>query len=68
MIRALSDGVLAAALTLMWIAAAWVVIDLLVADPAILIFEDIAIACAVLAPLLYLLGCGLRRMAVSLEA
>ncbi len=68
MIRALSNGVLAAALTLMWIAAAWVVIDVLFADPAILVFEDIAIGCAILAPLLYLLGLGLSRMALPLEA
>ena len=60
MLRSLSRGVILVALTLMWIAAAWVIIDVVLADPAILIFEDIAILCAVLAPILYLAGTGLR--------
>lgn len=60
MLRYLSRGVTVVALMLMWIAVAWVVIDLILAAPAILIFEDIAILCAVLAPILYLVGWGLR--------
>ncbi|MBW4022413.1 MAG: hypothetical protein HIU92_04610 [Proteobacteria bacterium] len=60
MLRYLSRGIITAALTLMWLAVAWVVVDLVFADPAILVFEDIAILCAVLAPILYLIGWGLR--------
>ena len=47
MLRSLSHGTIVAALTLMWMAAAWVVCDLLFADPALLVFEEIAILCAV---------------------
>jgi cation transporter-like permease len=60
MLRSLSHGTIIAALVLTWAAAAWVVLDMLFADPAVLVFEDIAILCAVLAPIVYLLGWGLR--------
>ncbi len=63
MLRYLSNGFVAAALILTWLAAVWVVVDLVVADPAILVFEDIAILCAVLGPILCLIGWGLRGLA-----
>ncbi len=63
MLRYLSDGIIAVALTLTWLAALWVAFDLLVADPAILVFEDLAILCAVLGPILCLIGWGLRGLA-----
>ncbi len=63
MLRYLSDGIVAVALTLTWLAALWVAFDLLVADPAILVFEDLAILCAVLGPILCLIGWGLRVLA-----
>jgi hypothetical protein len=66
MLRSLSHGTIVAALTLMWMAAAWVVCDLLFADPALLVFEEIAILCAVLAPVVYLIGWGLRWLSLRL--
>jgi hypothetical protein len=60
MLRSLSHGTIIVALALAWAAAAWVLMDVLFADPAMLVFEDIAILCAVLAPVVYLLGWGLR--------
>lgn len=62
MLRALSDGIIFVALIFMWLAAAWVVIDLLFADPAVLVFEDIAIGCAILAPITYMIGWGVQRI------
>ncbi len=59
MLHALSRGIISIALTLMGVATAWLVIDILFADPAVLIFEDLAILCAVLAPILYLVGWAL---------
>jgi hypothetical protein len=64
MLRSLSDGTIIAALTLMWLAAAWVICDVLFADPALLVFEDIAILCAVLAPITYLIGWGMRWLSL----
>jgi hypothetical protein len=64
MLRSLSYGTITVALTLMWVAAAWVVGDLLFADPALLVFEDIAILCAVFAPIIYLIGWGLRWLSL----
>jgi cation transporter-like permease len=66
MLRSLSHGTTVAALTLMWVAAAWIVCDLLFADPALLVFEEIAIICAVLAPVVYLIGWGLRWLSIRL--
>jgi len=64
MLRSISDGTILVALTLMWVAAAWVVGDLLFADPALLVFEDIAILCAVLAPIIYLIGWSFRWLSL----
>jgi hypothetical protein len=64
MLRSLSRGIIIVALTLVWLATAWVVCDLLFADPAVLVFEDIAILCAVLAPITYLIGWGLRWLSL----
>jgi hypothetical protein len=63
MLRFLSNGVIAAALTCAWIAAIWVGIDVLFADPATLVFEDLAICFGVLAPILCAIGWGLRGLA-----
>jgi hypothetical protein len=60
MLRSLSRGTITFALTLMWLAVAWIVFDLLFAEPDLLVFEDLAILCAVLAPIIYLIGWGLR--------
>jgi hypothetical protein len=68
MLRSLSRGIIVAALTLMWVAAGWVVCDLLFADPALLVFEDIALLCAVLAPIVYLIGWGLRGLSLRFGA
>jgi hypothetical protein len=63
MLRVVSDATIILALTLMWLAMAWVIINVVFADPAVLVFEDVAIGCAVLAPLFYLVGWGLRSVA-----
>jgi hypothetical protein len=62
MLRYLSDGIIAVALTLTWLAALWLAVDLVIADPAVLVFEDIAIGCAVLGPVLCAIGWGLRGL------
>jgi hypothetical protein len=64
MLRSLSRGTITVALTLMWLAAAWVAFDVLFADPDLLVFEDVAILCAVLAPIIYLIGWGLRWLSL----
>jgi hypothetical protein len=64
MLGSLSRGTIMVALALMWVALAWVVLDLLFADPALLVFEELAILCAVLAPMIYLIGCGLRWLSL----
>jgi cation transporter-like permease len=64
MLRSLSHGTIVAALTLMWVAAGWVICDLLFADPAVLVFEDVALLCAVLAPIVYLIGWGLTSLSL----
>ena len=66
MLRSLSRGTIIASLTLMWLAAAWVACDVLFADPDLLVFEDVAILCAVLAPIIYLIGWGLRWLGLRL--
>jgi hypothetical protein len=60
MLRSISRGTITVALTLTWLAAAWVAFDVLFAEPDVLVCEDIAILCAVLAPIIYLIGWGLR--------
>jgi hypothetical protein len=67
MLRSLSHGTITAALTLTWLAAAWVVFDILFADPDLLVFEDVAILCAVLAPITYLIGTGLRSLSIRVD-
>ena len=62
MLRYLSDGIITVALGLTWLAALWLVVDLVIADPAVLVFEDLAIACAALAPILCAIGWGLRGL------
>ena len=66
MLRSLSHATIVAALTLMWLAIAWVVCDVLFADPALLVFEDIAILCAFLAPIIYLIGWSMRWLSLRL--
>jgi cation transporter-like permease len=66
MLRSLSRGTILASLTLMWVAAAWLVCDILFADPDLLVFEDVAILCAVLAPIVYLIGWGLTKLSLRL--
>ncbi len=62
MLRKMSDGIIAAALALAWAAACWAAIDLLFADPAVLVFEGVAMACAALAPILCVIGWALRGL------
>jgi hypothetical protein len=64
MLRSLSRGSITVALTLTWLAAAWVAFDVLFAEPDLLVFEDLAILCAVLAPIIYLIGWGLRWLSL----
>jgi hypothetical protein len=66
MLRSLSHGTIVVALALMWLAAGWVACDVLFADPALLIFEDVAILCAALAPVVYLIGWALRWFGLRL--
>ena len=66
MLRSLSRGVINTALTLMWLAAAWIAADMLFADPDLLVFEDVAILCAVLAPIVYLIGWVLKWISLRL--
>jgi hypothetical protein len=64
MLRSLSRATTITSLTLMWLAAAWVLCDVLFADPDLLVFEDLAILCAVMAPIIYLLGRGLTWLSL----
>jgi hypothetical protein len=66
MLRPFSRGIIIASLTLTWLTAAWVVCDVLFADPDLLVFEELAILCAVLAPIVYLVGWGLRWVSLRL--
>ncbi|MCB8875039.1 hypothetical protein [Acidisoma silvae] len=60
MIEFFAKYIIYLALGLMGIAAAWVVIQILFASPDMLVFAEIAIVCAVLAPVLCLIGWGVR--------
>ncbi|MCB8880635.1 hypothetical protein ACELLULO517_10355 [Acidisoma cellulosilytica] len=60
MIETIAKGIIYLALGLMGVAAAWVVFQVLFASPDLLVFAEIAIICAVLAPILCLIGWGLR--------
>ena len=64
MLRSLSRGTTTVALALVWLAAAWVACDVLFADPALLVFEDVAILCAGLAPVVYLIGWMMRWLSL----
>ncbi|WP_284946058.1 hypothetical protein [Acidisoma cladoniae] len=59
MITRLSRLLISAALILAWLAVIWVVIDILFADQDTLVGDSIAIICAVLSPILLLLGWSL---------
>ena len=56
MTKRLSRGLIIAGLILAWAAGIWAVIDMLFADQDTLIGDSIAIGCAVLAPIVLLLG------------
>jgi hypothetical protein len=56
MTRRLSRVLIVAGLILAWLAVAWVVIDILFADQDTLVGDSIAIICAVLSPIVLLLG------------
>lgn len=56
------------ALGLMGVAAAWLVIQILFASPALLVFAEIAIICAVFAPILCLIGWGIRWIGWQVQA
>ena len=60
MIELVAKSILYLALGLTAVAAAWLVIEILFATPNLLVFAEIAIICAVLSPILCLLGWGLR--------
>lgn len=66
--RAISQTIIALSMILAAIAAVWVVCDLLFAAPAVLLLEEVAIICAVLAPLVCLFGWGMRWVACRLGA
>jgi len=56
MMHRLSRALILLALILAWIAGIWVVIDILFADQDTLVGDSIAIGCAVLSPIVLLLG------------
>lgn len=60
MLTAISKGIVSLSFVLAGLACVWLAADLLMAAPSTLIFEEIAIGCAVLAPILCLFGWGLR--------
>ncbi len=60
MLELVGKAVNTVALTLAVIALAWLVIDLLFAEPAELILMEVAIICAALAPVICLIGWGIR--------
>ncbi|WP_419757210.1 hypothetical protein [Acidisoma sp.] len=64
MLRSLSRGTTTVALALIWLAGGWLACDVLFADPAQLVFEDLAILCAVLAPVVYLIGWAMRWLSL----
>lgn len=68
MTASIAKGIIYLALGLMGIALAWVVFQILFASPYLLIFSEIAIICAVLAPILCLIGWGLRWIATPARA
>lgn len=68
MIEIAAKSIIYLALGLMGIAAAWLVIQILFASPALLVFAEIAIICAVLAPILCLVGWGLRWVGWQVRA
>jgi hypothetical protein len=59
-IETIAKGIIYLALVLMGIAAVWLVFQVLFASPELLIFSELAIICAALAPILCLIGWGLR--------
>lgn len=67
MLRAASRGIVGLSLVLAALAFAWVVCDLLLAAPATLVFEEIAIGCALLAPLVCLFGWAVRWLGCRFE-
>lgn len=60
MLEATARSLIVTALVLVGVALAWLVIDLLFASPAVLVFAEIAIICAVLSPFVCLLGWIIR--------
>ena len=56
------------ALGLMGIAAAWLAIQILFASPSLLVFAELAIISAVLAPILCLVGWGIRWIGWQVQA
>jgi hypothetical protein len=68
MLRAASRGIIGLSLILAGLALAWIVCDLLFAAPATLVFEELAIGCAMAAPLVCLLGWAVRWVGCRFEA
>lgn len=67
MLRAAAKGITGLSLVLALLALAWIVCDLLLAAPATLVFEELAIGCAVLAPLVCLFGWAVRWIGCRFE-
>jgi hypothetical protein len=67
-LETVAQGVITAGLVLAGIAMAWLVVDILFASPAILVFAEIAMICAALGPLACLAGWGMRWIGVRARA
>ncbi|GAB0116535.1 hypothetical protein [Acidisoma sp. 7E03] len=65
MLTAVSKGIISFSFVLAGLACLWLAADLLIAAPSTLIFEELAIGCAGLAPILCLFGWGLRWTAAQ---
>ncbi len=68
MIEIAAKSIIYLALGLMGIAAAWLAIQILFASPSLLVFAELAIICAVLAPILCLVGWGIRWIGWQVQA
>jgi hypothetical protein len=68
MLRAISGGIIGLSLVLAALALVWLACDILFAAPATLVFEELAIGCAMVAPVVCLLGWAVRWIGYRFEA
>jgi hypothetical protein len=63
MIGYVSRGLISIALAMVWVAAIWLVVQILFAEQEMLVGDSIAIGCAMLAPIFCLAGWALNWVA-----